>query len=82
VLGADETMKKQDRLNPLSPRYTIEEVAEAYGLHVETVRRWVTREGCPALSTGGTWRLDANELEAWLQQRGHRRARRVGGGGK
>lgn len=80
MLGVDETMKKHDRRNTLSPRYTIEEVAEAYGLHIETVRRWVTREGCPALSTGGTWRLDAQELEAWLHQRGHRRARRTPGG--
>jgi excisionase family DNA binding protein len=75
-------MKKQKTSRELNPRFTIEEIAAAYSVHIETVRKWIVRHGCPAISTGGSWRLDPGEVEAWLRARGHQRSFRRSVGAK
>jgi excisionase family DNA binding protein len=55
---------------------TTHEAADRLRVHDETVRRWITQHGYPALSTGGSWRLRFTEVEAWLRQRGDARRRR------
>lgn len=56
---------------------TTNEAARRLRFHDETIRRWITRDGCPALPAGGSWRLRLSEIEAWLRQRGARRRRVV-----
>jgi excisionase family DNA binding protein len=65
--------------NPENPEkfLTTHEAADRLRVHDETVRRWITHHGCPALSTGGSWRLRFTELEAWLRQRGEARRHRA-----
>lgn len=56
---------------------TTSEAAQHLRFHDETIRRWITRDGCPALPAGGSWRLRLSEIEAWLRQRGQGRRRFV-----
>jgi excisionase family DNA binding protein len=49
---------------------TRKELAERYGVNVETVSRWV-RRGCPvrrASAYRSPMRFDADEVDAWLKE--------------
>jgi excisionase family DNA binding protein len=48
---------------------TAREVAERFGLTVETVLRWTRRGEMPAFKLGTAVRYRESELEAWLVER-------------
>ncbi len=43
-----------------------EEVAEAIGVHVATVRRWLNSGELPGANTPAGWRITKDDIEAWL----------------
>jgi excisionase family DNA binding protein len=44
-----------------------EAVAERFGIHPETVRRWARAGKIPAFRAGVGWRFDLDEVEAALR---------------
>ena len=46
-------------------KVTVPEAAQHLRVHPDTLRRWI-REGAPAVSQGGRWRVDLHELESWI----------------
>ena len=49
---------------------TVLEVAAAYGVHPETVRRWVRESRFAALKVGNTLFIQPGDLKAYISNRG------------
>lgn len=49
----------------------VHEVAIEIGVHVETVRRWLTKGELTGSNTPAGWRVTPADIEAWLAK--HRR---------
>lgn len=45
------------------------QASEAYGVHPETLRRWIDRGLLPAVRVGNAWALEAKDVEAVLANR-------------
>lgn len=55
---------------------TPEEVADQLKVSVFTVRRWINQDKLPAYRVGRAWRIGADELRAWLENRQKRHERK------
>lgn len=43
-----------------------QEAADRYGVHRETLRRWITRGLLPATKVGNSWAVEASDVERLL----------------
>jgi len=46
-----------------------EETANHLGVSADTVRKWVSRDGCPCVRAGRKLRFRKDEVVAWLEDR-------------
>lgn len=46
----------------------VEEAARFFGVHPQTVYRWVLRGRLPAIKLGGRWFLRSDVLHQWIVQ--------------
>jgi excisionase family DNA binding protein len=49
--------------------YTVAEVAEAVGMHRQTVTRWITQGGLPADRSRRPWLIRGDACKDWLRRR-------------
>ena len=50
--------------------YTIKELAEYWGVHPNTVRRWISENLLKANKLGGTWRITKEQATAFISEGG------------
>lgn len=48
--------------------WSVDEVAQSFGCHANTVRRWVASGLLPALKVGGLIRIAESEVQAFIQR--------------
>ena len=52
----------------MKPALTIQQVAEIFSVNERTVYRMVSRGDLPGFRVAGSWRILAEDLEAWIDQ--------------
>jgi len=61
------------RLNPRLPKthrnYTIEQVVRLFGVHKNTVTRWIKVDGLPAMTSSRPHLINGRELRKFLEQK-------------
>lgn len=61
------------RPNPRKVRshgvYTVQELAEALGVHQITIRRWIHQDGLPAVTDRKPWLIDGRDAKQFLESR-------------
>ena len=50
--------------------YTIKELAQYWGVHPNTVRRWISENLLKANKLGGTWRITKEQATAFISEGG------------
>jgi excisionase family DNA binding protein len=57
----------------MSQKLTVKQLAERWGLHIDTVYDWARRGKIPAIklsrSKRGDWRFDLEQIEKWERSR-------------
>ncbi|MBX3728501.1 MAG: helix-turn-helix domain-containing protein [Candidatus Sumerlaeia bacterium] len=46
---------------------SVPEAAEYLGIKPDTVYEWIGKKGMPAHRVGRLWRLDVEEIDAWVK---------------
>ena len=62
-----ETKEKRICLN-------LEQAANAVGVSVPTMRRWLQEAAIPALRLGRRWLIPADSLQQWVEEKAKQRA--------
>lgn len=57
--------------------YTVAEVAELLGVHRQTVRRWITKNGLAADCSMKPWLISGSDLASFLRERQRRNRRQL-----
>jgi excisionase family DNA binding protein len=65
----ENEMESRVKTEPLTKFYTVDQVADALGVSVRTVRRWITRGELIAHHFGNAVRIAERDLKAFIARK-------------
>lgn len=60
---------REKKIPPAQRFLSITEVARMLNVSYVTIKRWIEKEGLPALRVGRLWRVEKGDLEEWLESK-------------
>jgi excisionase family DNA binding protein len=61
--------------DPVSPAWTVRQLAEYLSVNERTVYRMAERGDLPAFKVGDAWRFRRHDIDAWIDRQQARRSR-------
>ena len=55
---------------PIESWVTLQDVAQHLQVAEDSIHRWITKKGMPAVKAGRVWRFKLSEVDEWLKAGG------------